>query len=115
MWGPQKDTGLARFQRVATAVRILISSHVHVRLTHTRLLLYSIFHHSITGFVQMAVPHENTKTPLSLNTKDMPLEDYQSSPESYAFLVHSQDTLNHNLPPSIDNAPLVRQKRRRTR
>lgn len=48
-------------------------------------------------------------------TKDMSLHDQQSSPETYAFLVHSQDTLNHNLPPDIDNAPLARQKRRRTR
>ncbi|KAI9759540.1 MAG: hypothetical protein M4579_002299 [Chaenotheca gracillima] len=33
---------------------------------------------------------------------------------SYAFLVHSQHTLPFKLPPSVDNKPLVRQKRRRT-
>ncbi|KAK5290094.1 Homeobox protein yox1 [Cryomyces antarcticus] len=34
---------------------------------------------------------------------------------SYAFLVHSQETLPNNLPPDVDNKPLARQKRRRTR
>lgn len=38
-----------------------------------------------------------------------------SSGGGFAFLVHSQDTLNNNLPPSVDNQPLARQKRRRTR
>lgn len=38
-----------------------------------------------------------------------------SSGGSFAFLVHSQDTLNNNLPPNVDNQPLARQKRRRTR
>ncbi|KAL8792928.1 MAG: hypothetical protein Q9195_004425 [Heterodermia aff. obscurata] len=37
-----------------------------------------------------------------------------SSGGSFAFLVHSQDTLNNNLPPNVDNQPLARQKRRRT-
>ncbi|KAF2838416.1 hypothetical protein M501DRAFT_1005306 [Patellaria atrata CBS 101060] len=38
-----------------------------------------------------------------------------SSPStSHAFLVHSQNTLSHNLPPDVDNKPLVRQKRKRT-
>ena len=39
----------------------------------------------------------------------------ESSDGSFAFLVHSQDTLDKNLPPNIDNQPLARQKRRRTR
>lgn len=34
---------------------------------------------------------------------------------SFAFLVHSQGTVNLNLPPEVDNPPLVRQRRRRTR
>ena len=34
---------------------------------------------------------------------------------SYAFLVHSANTLTNNLPPDVDNKPLARQKRRRTR
>ena len=38
-----------------------------------------------------------------------------ASQSSYAFLVHSQDTLNQNLPPVVDNEPLARQRRRRTR
>ncbi|KAL1649278.1 Homeobox protein yox1 [Diplodia intermedia] len=39
-----------------------------------------------------------------------------SSPPSgsLAFLVHSPDTVRSNLPPDVDNKPLVRQKRRRT-
>ena len=37
-----------------------------------------------------------------------------SSSPSYAFLVHSQDTLKHTLPPEVDNASIARQKRRRT-
>lgn len=40
-----------------------------------------------------------------------------SSPPSgsLAFLVHSPDTVRSNLPPDVDNKPLARQKRRRTR
>jgi len=34
---------------------------------------------------------------------------------SFAFLVHSQDTIPNNLPPDVDNKPLARQRRRRTR
>ncbi|KAI9819709.1 MAG: hypothetical protein M1832_003943 [Thelocarpon impressellum] len=37
-----------------------------------------------------------------------------SSNTSFAFLVHSQDTLPRNLPPDVDNKSLARQKRRRT-
>ena len=39
----------------------------------------------------------------------------QSPEGSYAFLVHSQDSVSRNTPPDIDNQQLVRQKRRRTR
>ena len=38
-----------------------------------------------------------------------------SSGGSFPFLVHSQDTLQNNFAPKIDNHPLARQKRRRTR
>ena len=34
---------------------------------------------------------------------------------SYAFLNHSSNTLTYNLPPYVDDKPLARQKRRRTR
>lgn len=34
---------------------------------------------------------------------------------SLAWLVHSQDSISRSLPPEIDDKPLVRQKRRRTR
>ncbi|KAI9769315.1 MAG: hypothetical protein M1835_006720 [Candelina submexicana] len=37
-----------------------------------------------------------------------------SNDASFAFLVHSQDTLTNNLPPDVDNKSLARQKRRRT-
>ncbi|KAF2462185.1 hypothetical protein BDY21DRAFT_330683 [Lineolata rhizophorae] len=37
-----------------------------------------------------------------------------SSPSSIAFLVHSQDSVEKNLPPDVDNKPLARQKRKRT-
>lgn len=48
-------------------------------------------------------------------THPMPLNTSENPTSSYAFLVHSQDTLPNNLPPSVDNKPLARQKRRRTR
>jgi hypothetical protein len=38
-----------------------------------------------------------------------------TSNNKFAFLVHSQDTLPNNLPPNVDDKPLARQKRRRTR
>ncbi|KAF2502825.1 hypothetical protein BU16DRAFT_521485 [Lophium mytilinum] len=40
----------------------------------------------------------------------------RSSPSSgsLAFLVHSPNTVQNNLPPDVDNKPLARQKRRRT-
>ncbi|KAJ8612335.1 hypothetical protein MRB53_037545 [Persea americana] len=37
-----------------------------------------------------------------------------SDNSSFAFLVHSQDTLPRNLPPAVDNKLLVRQRRKRT-
>ncbi|KAI9673520.1 MAG: hypothetical protein M1829_004027 [Trizodia sp. TS-e1964] len=33
---------------------------------------------------------------------------------SFAFLVHSQDTLTKKLPPTVDNKPVARQRRKRT-
>ena len=38
-----------------------------------------------------------------------------SSPGHFAFLNHSSSTLPHNLPPKVDDKPLARQKRKRTR
>ncbi|KAF2759032.1 hypothetical protein EJ05DRAFT_537396 [Pseudovirgaria hyperparasitica] len=37
-----------------------------------------------------------------------------SPTQSLAFVVHSPDTVQNNLPPDVDNKPLARQKRRRT-
>ena len=39
----------------------------------------------------------------------------QDPAHPYAFLVHSQSTLDCDLPPKVDNTALARQKRRRTR
>lgn len=52
---------------------------------------------------------------LSSFSSDNSNKDQNASPESFAFVVHSQDTVNQNLPPEVDNPPLARQKRRRTR
>lgn len=38
-----------------------------------------------------------------------------SPPGNYAFLNHSPTTVPNNLPPNVDDKPLARQKRRRTR
>ena len=55
-------------------------------------------------------------TPPSSAPETQPKDMHDSSPpNNYAFLVHSQESLNHNLPPEVDNPPLARQKRRRTR
>jgi len=44
------------------------------------------------------------------------IREKASAPGSkYAFLVHSTDSLKNGDDPSIDNKPLARQKRRRTR
>lgn len=63
----------------------------------------------------MAVTATRVETSSISVPKDVLLGDQHISPSSYAFLVHSQNTLNHNLPPDVDNPPLARQKRRRTR
>lgn len=47
-----------------------------------------------------------------------PLGRYQPRSQqsaNYAFLNHSSATLPNNLPPAVDDKPLARQKRRRTR
>ena len=44
------------------------------------------------------------------------MQGKRSSPIStHAFLVHSPNTVANDLPPDVDNKPLARQKRRRTR
>ncbi|KAI9886854.1 MAG: hypothetical protein M1823_001353 [Watsoniomyces obsoletus] len=70
----------------------------------------------------------NELTSLSASTSTSPSASQLESPgissspdgppnnanNSYAFLIHSQDSVNRNLPPEVDNKPLARQKRRRT-
>jgi len=46
---------------------------------------------------------------------DPEMEPAGPTNHSYAFLVHSANTLTNNLPPDVDDKPLARQKRRRTR
>ena len=55
------------------------------------------------------------ESPASNATNSNSQDTSDASQSSYAFLVHSQNTLNNHLPPAIDNQPLARQRRRRTR
>ena len=48
-------------------------------------------------------------------TAPQPAAAANSSPENYAFLNHSSSTVPNNLPPKVDDKPLARQKRKRTR
>ncbi|KAH7132233.1 hypothetical protein B0J11DRAFT_481399 [Dendryphion nanum] len=54
---------------------------------------------------------ESTSTPPSSS----PHATSRTPNTSFAFLVHSPDTVANALPPDVDNKPLARQKRRRTR
>ncbi|KAL9075900.1 MAG: hypothetical protein Q9161_001294 [Pseudevernia consocians] len=56
----------------------------------------------------------NKHPPMSSASQGTTGGSSQSPEGSYAFLVHSQDSVSRNTPPDIDNQPLVRQKRRRT-
>ena len=60
---------------------------------------------------------ERIKSTPPRSAPEMKPKDSQGSspPRDFAFLVHSQESLNHNLPPEVDNPPLARQRRRRTR
>lgn len=49
------------------------------------------------------------------NVNDTPNETQRSSTSNFAFLIHSQDSLNRNLPPKVDNKKAVRQAQRRRR
>jgi hypothetical protein len=54
------------------------------------------------------------EAPPSSASQSSATQTSETSDGSFAF-VHSQDTLNHSLPPNVDNKSLARQKRRRTR
>ncbi|KAB8338915.1 hypothetical protein FH972_021855 [Carpinus fangiana] len=60
------------------------------------------------------VKHQPMSSSSIASSSPLP-SSFQTVNTSYAFLVHSQDTLPNNLPPSVDNKPLARQRRRRTR
>ncbi|MCJ1348981.1 hypothetical protein MMC31_007214 [Peltigera leucophlebia] len=49
------------------------------------------------------------------NINGTPNESQRSSTSNFAFLIHSQDSLNRNLPPKVDNKKAVRQAQRRRR
>jgi len=53
--------------------------------------------------------------PTTYHEGDQPGAAINSSPGHFAFLNHSSSTLPHNLPPKVDDKPLARQKRKRTR
>ncbi len=55
------------------------------------------------------------EAPPSSASQSSATQTSETSDGSFAFFVHSQDTLNHSLPPNVDNKSLARQKRRRTR
>lgn len=68
--------------------------------------------------------HFTTHNTLFAARMDPPTADHEgdqsgpaatSSPAHFAFLNHSSSTLPNNLPPKVDNKPLARQKRKRTR
>ena len=58
---------------------------------------------------------DNSRSQVSSNSTHATGREEDLLQGNYAFLVHSQQTVNGNLPPVIDNHPLARQKRRRTR
>lgn len=49
------------------------------------------------------------------NVNGTPNESQRSSTSNFAFLIHSQESLNMNLPPNVDNKKAVRQAQRRRR
>jgi hypothetical protein len=52
---------------------------------------------------------------MDISPPSAPGSSSPSSGPGYAFLNHSTSSLTHNLPPSVDDKPLARQKRKRTR
>ncbi len=53
---------------------------------------------------------DDTERPTSNQSQPTP-----KSSQIYAFLNHSTETVSDNLPPTVDDKPLARQRRRRTR
>jgi len=83
----------------------------------------SLHHYPYTSDVVAA---STAATPISASQRPSVMQAAQtqasSSPAptpvsktSFAFLVHSQETIPNNLPPDVDDKPLARQRRRRTR
>ncbi|KAI9873544.1 MAG: hypothetical protein M1830_000295 [Pleopsidium flavum] len=54
------------------------------------------------------------EAPPSSASQSSATQTSETSTGSFAFFIHSQDSLNQTLPPDVDNKSLARQKRRRT-
>lgn len=84
-------------------------------------------YHLRPTYVSMSIMEEHTNETMVQRDSSTSESPYAPQPEteaslvlkatanSYPFLVHSTDTLANNRPPNVDNKPLARQKRRRTR
>jgi hypothetical protein len=96
--------------------------------TVQRQLVEEGLHHLRPTYVSMSVMEEHiNETMVQRDSSTSESSSYAPQPEteaslvlkatanSYPFLVHSTDTLANNRPPNVDNKPLARQKRRRTR
>lgn len=66
----------------------------------------------VDGLPHAHPKHRNDSTPRSPPSTN---RQAISQPSRYAFLNHSTVTVHQNLPPSVDDKPLARQRRRRTR
>lgn len=88
---------------------LAVASRVHLR-SHPRSLRMRPFAslHILDCIASMDSTTEHRED-------DKPGDSTRSCPANYAFLNHSSTTLPHNLPPSVDDKPLARQKRKRTR
>ena len=62
------------------------------------------------------LPHAHPKYQNeSIRISPVSTAQHATPPLRYAFLNHSAVTVNQNLPPCVDDKPLARQRRRRTR
>lgn len=73
---------------------------------------------SVNGCSLVSNMEGTTSTPSASalpNVNGTPNESQRTSTSNFAFLIHSQDSLNRNLPPKVDNKKAVRQAQRRRR
>lgn len=73
-------------------------------------------HNTLETTIERQTPHNTAMDGGNPNPMDgQSAAASSSSPASYAFFNHSTSTLPHQLPPNVDDKPLARQKRKRTR